>query len=195
MKRLNPQVDGFLRKTPWKAELTELRRILLKHPLVEEVKWRWPCYSFEGHNVVLMHGFKAFCALLFFKGALMKDAKGVLVRPGENTHAGRQMRFAGLSDVAAIEAMLDAYVEEAIALEKSGVKVERKPAADVSIPDELVKALKKTPALKKAFGTLTPGRQRQYILYFSSAKQAATRESRIAKHAPRILDGKGMDDE
>jgi uncharacterized protein YdeI (YjbR/CyaY-like superfamily) len=161
--------------------------------LTEDVKWRHPCYTFENKNVVLIHGFKEYCALLFFKGALLTDAKGVLARPG-HTQAARQIRFTSVRQIVEMEPILKAYVREAIEVEKSGSKVKLKKTADYDIPEEFKSKLKEIPKLKAAFKALTPGRQKAYILYFSAAKQPATRESRVKKCMRQILQGKGLDD-
>jgi len=194
MSAMNPKVDGFLRKAKkWQEELKELRRIILDCRLDEEVKWRHPCYTLQGRNVVLIHGFKEYCALLFMKGALLKDAKGVLVAPGK-MQSGRQIRFTNVGEIVGMEPTLKAYIREAIDAEKSGLKVKLKKTADYKVPEEFKKKLDEIPALKAAFGALTPGRQRGYLFYFSGAKQAKTRESRVEKCMPQILKGKGLDD-
>jgi uncharacterized protein YdeI (YjbR/CyaY-like superfamily) len=190
----NPQVDGFLRKAKkWQEELKELRRIILDCQLNEEMKWRHPCYTLQGKNVVLIHGFKEYCAVLFMKGALLKDAKGLLVAPGK-MQSGRQIRFANVREITQMEPTLKAYIHEAIEAEKSGLKVRRKTTAEFKVPEEFKEKLKEAPALKAAFDALTPGRQRGYLLYFSGAKQSKTRESRVEKCMPQILKGKGLDD-
>jgi uncharacterized protein YdeI (YjbR/CyaY-like superfamily) len=195
MNRMNPKVDGFLRKAKkWREEFAKLRRIVLGCQLSEEVKWRFPCYTFENRNIVLIHGFKEYCAFLFFKGALLKDASHILVKPGENTQAGRQIRFTSVREIVEMEPVLKAYIREAIEVEKVGLKVKLKKVAEHVIPQEFQKRLDEMPALKTAFATLTPGRQRAYVLYFSGAKQSKTRESRVEKCMRRILDGKGLDD-
>jgi uncharacterized protein YdeI (YjbR/CyaY-like superfamily) len=191
---MNPKVDGYLRKAKqWREEFQALRRIVLDCQLTEDVKWRHPCYTFENKNVVLIHGFKEYCALLFFKGALLTDAKGVLARPG-HTQAARQIRFTSVRQIVEMEPILKAYVREAIEVEKSGSKVKLKKTADYDIPEEFKSKLKEIPKLKAAFKALTPGRQKAYILYFSAAKQPATRESRVKKCMRQILQGKGLDD-
>jgi uncharacterized protein YdeI (YjbR/CyaY-like superfamily) len=190
----NPQVDGFLRKAKkWQEELKELRRIILDCQLNEEMKWRHPCYTLQGKNVVLIHGFKEYCAVLFMKGALLKDAKGLLVAPGK-MQSGRQIRFTNLREITQMEPTLKAYIHEAIEAEKSGLKVRHKTTAEFKVPEEFKEKLKEAPALKAAFDALTPGRQRGYLLYFSGAKQSKTRESRVEKCMPQILKGKGLDD-
>jgi uncharacterized protein YdeI (YjbR/CyaY-like superfamily) len=195
MNKMNPKVDGYLRKTKkWQEELTSLRRIILDCQLNEEVKWRHPCYTFQGKNIVLINGFKEYCALLFVKGALLKDAKGILVAPGENTQAGRLIRFTNAREIVEMEPILKAYIHEAIEAEKSGLKVKLKKTSEFKVPEEFKKKLGELPALKTAFDALTPGRQRGYLLYFSGAKQSKTRESRVEKCVQQILRGKGLDD-
>lgn len=178
----------------WQAEFEALRAIIGSSGLAEEVKWGQPCFTLDGQNVVLIHGFKEYCALLFFKGALMKDPKSILIQQTENVQAARQIRFTALADITRQQKTLKAYLKDAIALEKSGVKVEMKQTAEFSFPEELERKMDDLPALRTAFEELTPGRQRAYLLHFSSAKQAKTRESRIEKNVQRILDGKGLDD-
>jgi uncharacterized protein YdeI (YjbR/CyaY-like superfamily) len=178
----------------WQAEFDALRDVILDSGLEEQVKWGQPCFTLDGQNVVLIHGFKDYCALLFFKGALMKDPKKILIQQTENVQAARQIRFTALADITRQEKTLKAYIKDAIALEKSGAKVEFKKTAEFSFPEELERKMDDLPALRTAFEALTPGRQRAYLLHFSSAKQAKTRESRIEKCAQRILDGKGLDD-
>ncbi|GAB3255028.1 YdeI/OmpD-associated family protein [Chitinimonas naiadis] len=193
---MNPKVDAFLSKTKqWREEFETLRAILLDCKLTEELKWGVPCYVAEGSNIVLIHGFKDYCAVLFFKGALLKDPKGVLVIQTENVQAARQIRFTSLQEVTQQEATLRSYVQEAIAVEKAGLKVPFKQTAEFAIPEEFQIKLDSTPALKTAFEALTPGRQRAYLLHFSTAKQSKTRASRVEKAIPLILDGKGLDDE
>jgi uncharacterized protein YdeI (YjbR/CyaY-like superfamily) len=192
---MNSKVDDFLaRETKWREEFTKLRQIILDCGLTEELKWGQPCYALDGKNVVLIHGFKEYCAILFIKGALLKDAKGILIQQTENVQAGRQIRFAAVGEIAKLEKTLKAYIKEAIELERSGAKVELKKTADYAMPEELGARLARDSALLAAFEALTPGRQRGYIYYFSQAKQAKTREARIEKCIPRILDGLGFDD-
>jgi len=192
---MNPKLDGFFRKTKkWQAEFQKLRTIILTCELTEEVKWRWPCYTFQKSNIVLIHGFKEYCALLFFKGALLKDADGILIQQTENVQAARQIRFTNVGEIVVMEPILKAYIQEAIEVEKSGLKVKLKKTAEFIIPEELRKKFDAIPALKTAFAALTPGRQRGYILYFSAAKQSKTRESRVEKCTKQILDGKGLND-
>lgn len=191
---MNPKVDFFFGKGPWQEETRLLREIVLRCGLNEELKWGVPCYVLEKKNVVLIHTFKDYCAVLFFKGALMKDPKGILVQQTENVQAARQVRFTDAKEIVKLKSTLKAYIEEAIALEKSGQKVEMKKTAEFAMPDEFKTRLQSSPGLKKAFAALTPGRQRGYLLYFSSAKQAATREARVEKYIPKILDGFGLED-
>lgn len=194
MSAMNPKVDGFLRKAKkWQEELRELRRIILDCQLNEEMKWRHPCYTLQGKNVVLIHGFKEYCALLFMKGALLKDAKSLLVAPGK-VQSGRQIRFTNVREITQLEPTLKAYIREAIEAEKAGLKVRLKKTADYKVPQEFKNKLREIPALKAAFDALTPGRQRGYLFYFSGAKQSKTREARVEKCMPQILNGKGLDD-
>ena len=174
--------------------MEKLRRISLGCELTEELKWGKPCYTFQNSNIVLIHGFKEYCALLFFKGALLKDAKGILVQQTKNVQAARQIRFTNVREIDKIEPILKAYIKEAIEVEKAGLKVDYKKTADFAIPEEFQNKLDEIPALKTAFDALTPGRQRGYILYFSAPKQSKTRESRIEKCMQQILDGKGLND-
>lgn len=176
------------------SEFAALRTLILDCDLIEELKWGHPCYTFGGRNLVLMHGFKEYCALLFFKGALLKDPKGILVQQTEHVQAARQIRFTNVREIVRMKAILKTYIYEAVKVEEAGLKVEFKKTSDFKIPAEFQKKLDKMPALKKAFHTLTPGRQRAYIFYFSSAKQSRTREARVEKYVRQILDGKGMDD-
>jgi len=192
----NDKVDAFLgRAKNWQEEFAALREIISSSDdLTEDFKWGQPCYTLDGRNVVLMHGFKEYCALLFFKGALMKDPKNLLIQQTENVQAARQIRFKDLAEITKNKTALKSYIKDAIALEKSGAKVELKKTAEFSFPEELERKMDDVPALRTAFEELTPGRQRAYLLHFSSAKQAKTRESRIEKSVQRILDGKGLDD-
>jgi uncharacterized protein YdeI (YjbR/CyaY-like superfamily) len=191
----NPKVDWYFKKaTKWRAEFEQLRTIVLDCGLTEELKWGHPCYTFEKKNVVLIHGFKEYCALLFMKGALLTDAKGILVQQTENVQAARQIRFSNLREVVKLKTVLKAYIHEAIEAEKSGLKVKLKKTKEFNVPDEFQSRLDKHPALKTAFDELTPGRQRGYLLYFSSAKQSKTRESRVEKCVQQILAGKGLED-
>jgi uncharacterized protein YdeI (YjbR/CyaY-like superfamily) len=191
----NPGVDKFLREAKqWQKEFRKLRAIVLNRGLTEEVKWGQPCYTVGGKNVVIIHGFKEYCAILFLKGALLKDPRGVLIRQTQNVQAGRQIRFSGVRDIAGMEPILKAYIDEAIAVEKAGMKVSLKKTTDYAMPDEFRRKLDTLPRLKSAFNSLTPGRQRAYLFYFSSAKQSATRAARVEKNMKRILSGKGLDD-
>lgn len=195
MKKATPQVDGFIRKNEkWREEVRKLREIILDCGLTEEMKWMVPCYTLQGRNIVLIQVFKEYCALLFVKGALLKDAKGILHRIGQHTQAGRQIRFTDAAEITGKESVLKAYIREAVEIEQSGRKVEKKQTADFAVAEEFQKKMKEMPALKTAFKALTPGRQRAYLLYFSGAKQSKTREARVEKCMPRILDGKGLDD-
>jgi uncharacterized protein YdeI (YjbR/CyaY-like superfamily) len=192
---MNPKVDVFLRsQKTWRKEFTKLREIILACDLTEELKWGQPCYSLDGKNVILMHGFKEYCAVLFHKGTLLKDPRGILVQQTKNVQATRQIRFTSLEDVRKTEKMLKAYIREAIEVEKSGLKVPFKRTKDFEMPTEFESKLDEDAALKAAFEALTPGRQRGYLLHFAQAKQAKTREARVEKCIPRILDGLGLDD-
>lgn len=192
---LHPTVDAVLAKAKaWKDEMLALREIALDSGLTEDFKWGQPCYTLDGHNVVLIHGFKEYCALLFFKGALMQDPKGILIQQTENVQAGRQIRFTSVQEIVKQKKTLQSYIRNAIEVEKSGLKVPMKKTAEFSFPEELERKMDELPALRTAFEALTPGRQRGYLLHFSSAKQASTRESRIEKCVQRILNGKGLDD-
>ncbi|HTX71677.1 MAG TPA: YdeI family protein [Rectinemataceae bacterium] len=191
----NPKVDAFLAgEGKWQEEFRRLRRIILDCALTEELKWGQPCYTLGGKNIVLMHGFKEYCALLFMKGALMKDAKGILIQQTENVQAARQIRFTKVQEIARLEKTLKSYILEAIEIERAGLNVERKKTADYPVPEELQVKLDELPALRTAFEALTPGRQRGYLFFFSQPKQSKTRESRIEKFIPRILEGMGLDD-
>ncbi|MBT2605239.1 YdeI family protein [Peribacillus frigoritolerans] len=193
--RTNPKVDEFLGKAKkWKEEYETLRNIVLDCELTEEFKWMHPCYTFENKNIVLIHGFKEYCALLFHKGALLQDAHGLLIQQTENVQGARQIRFTNVQEIVATESILKAYIHEAIEVEKAGLEVEFKKNEEFIIPEELHNKFDDIPALKTAFEALTPGRQRAYILYFSQAKQSKTRESRIEKYMQKILDGKGLKD-
>jgi uncharacterized protein YdeI (YjbR/CyaY-like superfamily) len=192
---MNPKVDWFFSKdTKWQKEYEKLRTIILDCGLTEELKWGCPCYTFEERNIVLIHGFKEYCALLFFKGALLNDPNGILIQQTENVQAARQIRFTDLQEIVKMEKILKAYTYEAVEVEKAGLKVKLKKASEYKIPEEFQKKLNKMPALKKAFDALTPGRQRAYIFYFSQPKQSKTRESRVEKYTPQIIKGKGLDD-
>ena len=192
----NSKVDGFIgRAKNWQEEYEKLREIVLGCGLTEELKWGVPCYVVEDANIVLMHGFKDYCALLFFKGALLSDPKGILITQTENVQAGRQVRFTSVQEIVKLESTLKAYIKEAIKVEKAGLKVDYKKTTEFTMPEEFQRQLDESPALKTAFEALTPGRQRGYLLHFSSAKQSKTREARVEKYRQHILDGKGLDDE
>jgi len=192
---MNPKVDFFFNKaTQWKKEFELLRAVVLDCGLTEELKWGQACYTFQNANIVLIHGFKEYCALLFFKGSLLSDKKKILVQQTENVQAARQIRFTNVEEIKKMKATLKSYIFDAIKVEEAGLKVEFKKTSDFKIPDEFQNKLNRKPALKKAFNSLTPGRQRAYLFYFSSAKQSKTREDRIKKYEQKILDGKGMDD-
>jgi len=192
---MNPKVDEFLSKAKkWKEEYETLRNIVLDCELTEEFKWMNPCYTFEKKNIVLIHGFKEYCALLFPKGALLQDAHGVLIQQTENVQGARQIRFTNVQEIVEKEAILKAYIYEAIEVEKAGLKVKVKKPEELILPEELQRKFDEIPTLKTAFEALTPGRQRAYVLYFSTAKQSKTRESRIEKCMENILNGKGLND-
>ncbi|MFY7843607.1 YdeI/OmpD-associated family protein [Chryseobacterium gambrini] len=192
---MNPKVDFFFNKTgQWQTEFEKLRTIALKTELTEDLKWGCPCYTYEGKNIFLIHGFKEYCALLFFKGALMKDSENILIRQTENIQATRQIRFTNLQQIIDLENVLSDYIFEAVEIEESGAKVEMKKTHEFNIPEEFAQKLSENTELQKAFEALTPGRQRAYLLYFSSAKQSKTRISRIEKYIPEILNGKGLND-
>ncbi|PEZ77706.1 MULTISPECIES: YdeI family protein [Bacillaceae] len=193
--RMNPKVDEFISKAKkWKEEYETLRNIVLDCELTEEFKWMHPCYTFENKNIVLIHGFKEYCALLFHKGALLKDAHGILIQQTENVQGARQIRFTNVQEIVATETILKAYIHEAIEVEKAGLEVNYKKNTEFIIPEELQKKFNEIPSLKTAFEALTPGRQRAYILHFSQPKQSKTRESRVEKCMKKILDGKGLND-
>lgn len=193
--RTNPKVDEFLSKAKkWKEEFEKLRTIILDCELTEDFKWMHPCYTYNNKNVVLIHGFKEYCALLFHKGALLQDAHGILIQQTENVQAARQIRFTNVQEINELENILNAYIHEAIEIEKAGLKVEVNKNIELNIPEELQNKFDEIPALKTAFEALTPGRQRAYTLYFSQAKQSKTRESRVEKYVQKILDGKGLKD-
>lgn len=192
---MNPKVDGFLRKAKnWKEEFEALRTIVLDCELIEDFKWMHPCYTFQGKNIVLIHGFKDYCALLFHKGALLKDPHGILIQQTENVQAARQIRFTSVQEIDEMQLILKAYIDEAIEVEKAGLQVDYKKTTEYIIPEELQNKFVEIPDLKTAFEALTPGRQRAYIFYFSAPKQSKTRDSRVEKYLPHILDGKGLDD-
>jgi uncharacterized protein YdeI (YjbR/CyaY-like superfamily) len=190
---MNPKVDFYFSKAKkWQEELEQLRMIILDCGLTEELKWGVPCYTFQKSNIVLIHVFKEYCAVLFFKGALLHDANGILIQQTENVQAARQIRFTNVREIIKMKAILKAYIHEAIEVEKAGLKVELKKTKEFTMPDEFQNKLDEIPALKTAFKALTPGRQRGYLLYFSSAKQSKTRESRVEKCMKQILNGKGI---
>jgi uncharacterized protein YdeI (YjbR/CyaY-like superfamily) len=196
MHPTNPKVDFYFTKTkPWQAEIRKLRTLLLECDLAEDLKWGVPCYSFQNSNLVLIHVFKEYCAILFFNGALLTDPRRILVQQTQNTQAARQVRFTNLDQIVELEPVLKAYIAEAIQVEKSGLKVDFKKTTEFSLPEEFQKKLAELPALKTAFEALTPGRQRAYLLYFSAPKQSQTRQSRIEKCLPQILAGKGLNDQ
>ncbi|HXA01609.1 MAG TPA: YdeI family protein [Cytophagaceae bacterium] len=193
---MNPKVDFYFSKAKkWREELEQLRTIVLDCELSEELKWGCPCYTFQKSNIVLIHVFKEYCALLFFKGALLKDPKGILIQQTENVQAARQVRFTSVREIVKMERTVRAYIHEAIEVEKAGLKVSLKKTKEFAMPEEFQKKSDEMPALKTAFKALTPGRQRAYLLYFSQAKQAKTRESRIEKCMRQILNGKGLNDQ
>lgn len=193
---MNPKVDWYFNKAEkWQNEIRKLRTIILDCGLTEELKWGVPCYTFQKSNIVLIHVFKEYCAILFFKGALLNDPNGILIQQTENVQAARQVRFTNLGQIAEMEAILKAYIYEAIEVEKAGLKVDLKTTTEFTIPEEFKNKLDKIPALKTAFDALTPGRQRAYLLHFSAPKQSKTRESRVEKCMQQILNGKGLDDQ
>ena len=192
---MNPKVDFYFDKAKtWKEEIEQLREIVLDTQLTEELKWGCPCYVFQKSNIVLIHVFKEYCALLFFKGALLKDPKKVLIQQTENVQSARQMRFTNLKEVVKMKATIKAYIYEAIEVEEAGLKVTLKKTAEYTVPEEFQIKLDKSAKLKKAFEALTPGRQRAYLFHFSQPKLSKTREARVEKYIPHILDGKGWDD-
>ncbi|WP_420707461.1 YdeI/OmpD-associated family protein [Paenibacillus sp. 1001270B_150601_E10] len=194
-KRLNPKVDEFLSKAKkWKVEFETLRRIVLECELTEEFKWMHPCYTLENKNIVLIHGFKDYCALLFHKGALLRDEMGILIQQTENVQAARQIRFTNVEEIVEAEAHLKAYIYEAMEVEKAGLEVNFKKTEEYKIPEEFQHKLDENPDLKTAFEDLTPGRQRAYLHYFSEPKQSKTRASRVEKYVKQILIGKGLHD-
>ncbi len=192
---MNPKVDFYFDKNEaWQKEIEKMRSIVLDCGLTEELKWGCPCYQYNETNVVLIHVFREYCAFLFFKGALLNDPNGILVQQTENVQAARQIRFTSLKEIVKLEAVIKAYIYEAIEVEKAGLTVKLKKTSEFNMPEEFQKRLNKNKALRTAFESLTPGRQRAYLLHFSSAKQAKTRESRIEKYIPQILEGRGIDD-
>lgn len=192
---MNPKVDAFIaREKQWKKEFELLREIALECGLGEELKWGQPCYTTNGKNVLIIHGFKEYCGMLFVKGALLKDPKSILIQQTENVQSARQARFTSVGEITKLRTTLKAYIREAVDVEKKGLKVTLKKTSEYTLPEEFEAKLRSNPKLRSAFNSLTPGRQRGYILYFSSAKQSKTREARIEKFTPNILAGKGLDD-
>lgn len=194
-QKMNPKVNFFFNKAEkWQEAFTQLRRIVLDCGLTEELKWGQPCYTLENSNIVLMHGFKEYCALLFMKGALLPDPNGLLIQQTENVQAARQIRFTNVQQIIELEPVLQRYIEEAIAVEKAGLTVELKKTEDFPMPEEFINKLEEVPGLQDAFEALTPGRQRAYLLYFAAPKQAKTRVSRIEKCIQPIFEGRGLTD-
>lgn len=192
---MNPKVDFFFDKAKkWQEELIALRSLILSCGLEEELKWGCPCYRFEKKNIVLIHAFKEYCAILFFKGALISDTHGIMIQQTENVQAARQLRFTNLKEIGKLKTTIKAYIYEAIEVEKAGLKVKLKKPAEFKVAEEFQKKLDKKPKLKSAFNALTPGRQRAYLLYFSAPKQSKTREVRVEKYEKKILEGKGLND-
>ena len=195
MKDMNEKVNFYFEKeTRWHEEIKQLRAIVLECNLIEELKWGTPCYTLNGSNIVIIHTFKEYCAFLFFKGVLMKDEKGILIQQTKNVQTARQIRFTSLKEINLLKKDLKAYIFQAIEIEKSGAKVELKKVTELDMAEEFQTKLDEIPSLKKAFETLTPGRQRAYLLHFSQPKQSQTRESRVVKSIPQILNGKGLND-
>jgi len=193
---MNPKADFYFSKgNKWQKELEQLRRIVLDCGLTEELKWGCPCYTFQDRNIVLIHVFKEYCALLFFKGVLLNDPNDILIQQTKNVQSARQVRFTNVSEIIKMKSILKTYIYEAVEVEKAGLKVELKKTTEYKIPEEFQKKLNKSAALKKAFNALTPGRQRAYLLYFSAPKQSKTREDRIEKYNKHILEGKGLNDD
>jgi uncharacterized protein YdeI (YjbR/CyaY-like superfamily) len=192
---MNSKVDWFFNKADkWKEEYQLLRKICLSCGLTEELKWGCPCYTYKGGNIVLIHGFKEYCALLFHKGVLLKDPRGVLVQQTKNVQSARQIRFTNVSEIIEMESMIKSYIIEAVEADKAGLEVNFKKTKEFDMPDEFQQQLDENPALKTAFEALTPGRQRGYLLHFSGAKQSRTRTRRVEKYIPKILNGKGLQD-
>lgn len=192
---MNPKVDFFFEKeSAWQKEYEKLRTIVLDCGLDEELKWGQPCYTFEGRNIVLIHGFKEYCALLFMKGALLDDPNGILIQQTENVQSARQIRFTGVKEIVKLAPAIKSYIYQAIEVERAGLKVKLKQPAEFAMAEEFAQKLKKSAALKKAFEALTPGRQRAYLLHFLTPKQSKTREARIEKAIPQIMNGKGLND-
>lgn len=192
---MDPKVDFYFDKAnTWQKELEQLRTIVLECGLTEELKWGTPCYTFQKNNIVLLHVFKEYCAVLFFKGALLHNTDGILIQQTKNTQAARQIRFTNVQQITEQKTILKAYIYEAIEVENAGLEVRFKKTDEFTVPDEFQQKLNEIPALKMAFEALTPGRQRAYLLYFAAPKQSKTRESRIEKYTPQILEGKGLKD-
>lgn len=192
---MNLKIDAFFDKPgKWHEEYNKLREIVLDCELDEDYKWMHPCYTLDGKNVVLIHGFKEYCALMFFKGALLKDSDGILIQQTENVQAGRQIRFTNLQQIVELESTLKSYIQQAIEVEKAGLKVQKKKTKDYPVPEEFQNKLEELPALKTAFEALSPGRQRAYLFYFGYPKQSKTREARVEKYMQQIFDGKGLND-
>ncbi|HEU4790531.1 MAG TPA: DUF1801 domain-containing protein [Flavobacterium sp.] len=192
---MNPKVDFYFSKSnKWQPALEQLRKIALDCQLTEELKWGTPCYIFQGKNIVLIHDFKEYCAFLFFKGALLNDSDGILIQQSKNVQAARQIRFTNVEEIVELQAILKAYIYEAIEVEKAGLEVKFKKTEEFILAEEFQKKLDEVPDLKTSFEALTPGRQRAYMLHFSAPKQSKTRESRVEKSIPQILDGKGLND-
>jgi uncharacterized protein YdeI (YjbR/CyaY-like superfamily) len=191
---MNTKADFYFNKGNWQKETQQLRKIVLDCDLKEELKWGCPCYTFEGKNIVLIHVFKEYCALLFFKGALLNDPEKILIQQTENVQSARQIRFTNLKQIVKMAQVIKSYIYQAVEVEEAGLKVPLKKTKDFNIPEEFQKKLTEMPSLKTAFESLTPGRQRGYIFYFSQPKQSKTREARVEKSLPKILDGKGLDD-
>jgi len=195
MNKINPDVDFYFNKaSKWQKEMEQLRVIALQSGLTEELKWGCPCYTFQKSNVIIIHGFKEYCAFLFIKGALLKDSKHILIQQTENVQAGRQIRFTSVNEIIKLENTLKAYIKEAIEVEKSGLKGTLNKNTNLVFPEEFKNKLEENPSLKLAFQALTPGRQRAYNLFFSAPKQSKTREARVEKCIPQILIGKGLND-
>lgn len=195
MNGMNPKVDFFFDKaSKWQAEYRQLRKLILDCGLAEELKWGVPCYTVDGKNIILIHGFKEYCAVLFFKGALLQDAESILIQQTENVQSPRQVRFTNIKEIVKLASVLKAYIYEAIEVEKAGLKVALKKTSEYTVPAEFQEILDHDPALKKAFKALTRGRQRAYLFYFSQAKRSETRAARVKKYIPHILQGKGIDD-
>jgi len=195
MNSMNPKVDWYFNKAEkWQEEIKKLRIIILDCQLTEELKWGVPCYTFQKSNIVLIHVFKEYCAILFIKGALLQDVQGLLIQQTENVQAARQIRFTNVQEIVEMEPILKAYIQEAMEVEKAGLKVNYKKATEFIVPEEFISKLEAVPGLQDAFDALTPGRQRAYILHFSAPKQSKTREARIEKWLQQILNGKGLND-